>query len=157
MKKQKILLIQQLLGIAILGFLAGCILSKTLWDAFHAPKTLLDPLVQTIQVVEAKEDTQSYTDRFFNIIRTHESSNGTNKNPIALHNYCKNKGKWNEIGYSPKTKFCFADEEEARLYVAYYVKKNCSEKTLASCLCYWNLGKDVETCAYSNGDLGRAN
>jgi hypothetical protein len=55
MKKQKILLIQQLLGIAILGFLAGCILSKTLWDAFHAPKTLLDPLVQTIQVVEAKE------------------------------------------------------------------------------------------------------
>lgn len=48
----------------ILGLLAGIILGKTLYDAFNAPKTLLDPRGQTIipkvVEVEAKETPCDY-------------------------------------------------------------------------------------------------
>lgn len=95
--------------------------------------------------------------KFFETIRKYESSNGKDKNPVALHNYCKSKGKSNEIGYNPQGKFCFNDLEESKLYVAYYVKKNCSDLTLKQCLCYWNVGKVSETCAYAEGNLSFAN
>lgn len=101
--------------------------------------------------------TQINPKTFFDIIAVKESGNNTNDNPKALHNYCKAKGMYNAIGYSPSTKFCFKDEQEARLYVAYYVKKNCENKTMESCQCYWNLGKWVETCPYSEGNLSMAN
>lgn len=94
---------------------------------------------------------------FFNTLRAKESSNGKNTNPAALHNYCANKGMWNEIGYNPQNKFCFKDQTEARLYVAYYIKKNCDGKTQATCECYWNTGTASSSCAYSKGDLSYAN
>jgi len=94
---------------------------------------------------------------FFSTLREKESSNGTNSNPVALHNYCANKGMWNEIGYSPSTKFCFKDSEEAELYVAYYVKKNCDGKTQAQCECFWNTGNITDSCHYSNNELSKAN
>lgn len=95
--------------------------------------------------------------RFFETIRKYESSNGKDKNPVALHNYCSNKGKSNEIGYNPQGKFCFGSLEESKLYVAYYVKKNCEDLTMKQCLCYWNTGKISETCAYAEGNLTFAN
>lgn len=94
---------------------------------------------------------------FFNEIRQKESSNGTNNNPVALHNYCANKGKWNQIGYNPQSKFCFKDEQEAKLYIAYYVKKNCDNLTMAQCQCFWNTGKITDSCAYSDNNLSFAN
>lgn len=94
---------------------------------------------------------------FFNEVAMKESGNNTNNNPVALHNYCKSKGKYNAIGYSPSTKFCFNDEEEAKLYVAFYVKKNCDNLTMAQCQCYWNQGKVSDSCAYSNNQLSLAN
>lgn len=94
---------------------------------------------------------------FFDIIAVKESGNNTNDNPRALHNICKAKGMYNAIGYSPTTKFCFKDEQEARLYVAYYVKKNCDGKTMEQCQCFYNLGKWVDTCPYSEGNLSLAN
>lgn len=94
---------------------------------------------------------------FFATLRQKESSNGTNTNPVALHNYCADKGMWNEIGYSPSTKFCFKDAEEAELYVAYYIKKNCDGKTQAQCECYWNTGNMTDSCHYSNNELSKAN
>ena len=97
------------------------------------------------------------SNKFFNIIRKHESNNGKDTNPVAIHNYCRSKGMWNEIGYSPSTKYCFTDEKEARLFVAYYLKKNCDNMTLDQSLCYWNTGKIVNSCAYSRGDLANAN
>jgi hypothetical protein len=94
---------------------------------------------------------------FFDTLRMKESSNGKNTDPSALHNYCANKGMWNEIGYNPQNKFCFKDQEEASLYVAYYVKKNCDGKTQAQCECFWNTGNMTDSCHYSNGELGLAN
>ena len=94
---------------------------------------------------------------FFNTLRVKESGKGTNDNPVALHNYCKSKGMWNEIGYSPQNRFCFKDLEEAKLYVAYYVKKNCDSRTQAECECYWNTGVMSESCHYSKGELSLAN
>lgn len=101
--------------------------------------------------------TQINPKTFFDIIAVKESGNNKNDNPKALHNFCKAKGMYNAIGYSPTTKFCFKDEQEARLFVAYYVKKNCDGKTMESCQCYWNTGTWQDSCAYSEGDLSMAN
>ena len=106
---------------------------------------------------ECKITSQINPKTFFDIIVVKESGNNTNDNPKALHNFCKAKGMYNGIGYSPSTKFCFKDEQEARLYVAYYVKKNCDGKSLEACQCFYNLGKWVEKCAYSEGNLSIAN
>ena len=142
---------------AMLAFL----LTSTAWGYYYntSPKPVKQTIVPEVVKVEAveKKETENYVDRFFDIVRTNESSYGTNKNPVALHNYCKSKGKWNEIGYNPANKFCFGDMKEAKLFVAYYLKRNCSDKSLASCLCYWNTGKNVETCHYSEGNLSKAN
>lgn len=150
------------IGAVVAGLLAGMILGITLYRASQPVVTSPQPPQSTIKqgesivkVVEAKEE--SMAERMFNITRHHESSWGTNKNPVALHNYCKKLGKWNEIGYSPKTKFCFGSQEEAKKYMDYYVTRYCSNKSLTSCLCYWNTGKNVETCAYSGGDLANSN
>lgn len=93
---------------------------------------------------------------FFEIIWKHESGKGTNTDPTALHIYCRNKGKWNEIGYNPQDKFCFGSKTEAELYVAYYLEKNCSNMTMKQALCRWNTGTASDTCAYAEGNLSLA-
>lgn len=95
---------------------------------------------------------------FFDIIWKNESSKGTpSKDPTALHMYCRAKGMFNEIGYNPQGKHCFKDKKEAELFIAYYIKKNCSEKTMAQCLCLYNTGKASNSCYYSEGNLSAAN
>jgi hypothetical protein len=100
--------------------------------------------------------TQINPTTFFNDLKQKESTNGTNTNPVALHNYCANKGKWNQIGYNPQGKFCFTDEQEAKLYVAYWLKKNADGLTMNQAECYWNTGKVQDTCNYIT-NLGMAN
>lgn len=124
-------------------------ISKEVIEQYKNPK----PVEKCSNEVSSNIDPKN----FFSIIRKYETGNGTNTNPVALHNYCRAKRKWNEIGYNPKGKFCFTDQEEAELYVAYYVKKNCNGKTLDSCLCYWNTGTWIDTCDYSKGNLSFAN
>ncbi len=94
---------------------------------------------------------------FFDIVAVKESGNNENDNPRALHNICKAKGLYNAIGYSPNTKFCFKDEQEARLFMAYWVKKNCDGKTMAQCQCFYNTGTWVDTCPYYENNLSLAN
>lgn len=118
---------------------------------------VIEEYLHPSQPKQCETKTQIDTQVFFDTLRQKESSMGKNENPVALHNYCKNKGKWNEIGYNPQAKFCFKDEEEARLYVAYYVKKNCDGKTQAQCECFWNTGDMTDSCHYSNNELSLAN
>lgn len=96
---------------------------------------------------------------FWETIWDHESTNG--KATSGKHIACRNKGKWNEIGYSPSTNFCFNSKEEAQLYVPYYVSNKCNGMTLNECLCYWNEGapdgKVRSDCPYAKGQLSLAN
>jgi hypothetical protein len=94
---------------------------------------------------------------FFDRIWNHETTRGKDKTPGALHMYCRSKGMWNEIGYNPQAKFCFKDRTEAELFVAYYLKKNCSGMSFNQALCFWNTGKDTPTCPYAEGNLSMAN
>jgi hypothetical protein len=109
-----------------------------------------------ITIVEEKQK-KINSDEFFDIIWKQESSKGLDTTKGALHNYCRSIGKWNEIGYNPQEKYCFRDKEEAQLWVAYYLKKNCNGMTMAQALCYWNTGKFMYECAYSKGLLSLAN
>ena len=94
---------------------------------------------------------------FFDRVWQNESTRGKDQTAVSLHMYCRAKGMWNEIGYNPQDKYCFRDEEEARLFVPLYIKRNCSGATLDQCLCYWNKGSKDPTCAYSEGRLSAAN
>ena len=94
---------------------------------------------------------------FFDRIWKQESSRGADKTQNSLHMSCRAKGMYNEIGYNPQDKYCFRDEEEARLFVSLYLKRNCSGATLDQCLCYWNKGSKDDSCAYSKGNLSEAN
>lgn len=127
-------------------------IAKRVIDEYQNPQNSIISNEKGCQVIS-----QINPKTFFDIVAMKESGNNTNDNPKALHNYCKAKGMYNAIGYSPSTKFCFKDEQEARLYVAYYVKKNCDGKTMEQCQCYWNIGKWLDSCPYSEGNLSMAN
>ncbi|MDD4027003.1 MAG: hypothetical protein PHO75_02325 [Candidatus Shapirobacteria bacterium] len=117
-----------------------------------------DPIIDFNDPTTYKEEQiQKYAQLFWDHIWESESSKGKNTDPTALHIYCRNKGMWNEIGYSPSTKYCFSSEAEAIAFVPEYIQRNCDGKLLSQCLCYWNKGTKDETCAYSEGNLSMAN
>lgn len=117
-----------------------------------------DPIIDFNDVTTFKgEQVQKYSQMFWDHIWKSESGKGTNNDPTALHIYCRNKGMWNEIGYSPATKFCFSSKAEAVAFIPEYIERNCSGKLLSQCLCYWNKGTKDTTCAYSEGNLSLAN
>jgi len=100
-------------------------------------------------------------DEFFEFIWNAETTKGKNGD-VGLSGYCRSIGMWNEIGYSPSTKFCFKDEKEARYYVAYYVYKNGKGLNMSELLCFYNEGNDTigrprKTCPYSEGNFAEAN
>ena len=77
-------------------------------------------------------------------IRLKESSNGTNKNPNALHNICKAQGKSNEFGYGGMAMMiCFDSFEESVRVVDEWLTKRDNEN-----LCYYNLGIRKDGCEY---------
>ena len=117
---------------------------------YHNPKTL--PKCSTNE-----ESTKINPTEFFDIIWKNESSKGTDTTKGSLHMTCRARNKWNELGFNPKDKFCFSSEKEARLYISYYVEKNCNGLSTNQCLCFYNEGKVSDSCAYSRGDLGSAN
>lgn len=77
-------------------------------------------------------------------IRLKESSNGTNKNPNALHNICKAQGKSNEFGYGGMAMMiCFDSFEESVRVVDEWLTKRDNEA-----LCYYNKGERLKDCEY---------
>ena len=106
-----------------------------------------------IKEVIAKENIDYL--KFFETIWDKESGKGTAN--AGHHIYCRNRKTWNEIGYSPQAKYCFENKTEAIITIKEWVENKCSNKTFDSCLCWWNEGKDKETCPYSDGNLSLAN
>lgn len=118
-----------------------------------------DPIFELDDPTRTPEEAlQEFSQIFFETIHVNESSKGKNtSDPTALHLYCRNLGKWNEIGYNPQNKYCFNSKQEAQNFVARYIQRNCNGKTLNECLCYWNTGTASESCHYSNNNLSLAN
>lgn len=73
-----------------------------------------------------------------------ETSKGTNKNPNALHNVCKAKGKTNEFGFGGMAHmWCFDSFQEAVTTIDEWLTKRDKES-----LCYYNVGVRTEDCTY---------
>jgi hypothetical protein len=87
-------------------------------------------------------------ENLYRMIRTMESSNGTNTNPVALHNKCKAKGMINEIGYLATPDYCFDDVEHQKLTFSRWIMKR-EKMTDAQLMCLWNTGTIVNSCRYS--------
>lgn len=90
-------------------------------------------------------------------IHTAETGRGTNKNPHALHNYCKSMGKSNEYGYGGMArKICFTDHAEATARINRWLDEHLTEfgEDVAKTLCYYNLGKKEINCTYYQKYLG---
>ena len=85
-----------------------------------------------------------------------ETSEGTNTNPIALHNRCKVIGRSNEMGFNPFTTYgdfqgqCFESHEDTletvRGWIETRLEKGLSVRQL---LCYYNEGVKREDCPYA--------
>lgn len=99
-----------------------------------------------------KEDTRAW--KLYQRIRWIESNNGTKGLAVT----CKNKGGFNEVGYLPYKGFCFKSEWEQELTTMQYIENKLNNGwTENNILCFWNTGKRLSSCAYSNGDLKNAN
>lgn len=77
-----------------------------------------------------------------------ETTNGTNTNPYALHNYCKGLGKSNEYGYGGmQSMYCFANHDQATARVAEWFEEH-GDLTVAEQLCVYNTGRRECDCQY---------
>jgi len=94
---------------------------------------------------------------FWDIIWNSESTRGTNNTPGSLAYYCEQKGMWNELGFNPQGKQCFNDKDHAKIRLALWIADNCKSKSKDQCLCFYNTGRHIDTCAYSQGNLSLAN
>ena len=119
--------------------------------AVDIPAAYAQELLKTTEI--KKEDTRWF--RLFKTIRWYESNNGTRGLAVT----CKNKGKINEIGYLPYSGYCFDNESEQETTIANWMNKriNFDGLTDSQLLCLWNTGKAYTSCAYSRGQLDRAN
>jgi hypothetical protein len=109
------------------------------------------PKLSLVSVVQAKEAVE-VPKKGLNVawvvdgIHMLETSKGTA--PRGRHVTCKNKGLSNEYGYNPGQ--CFATHEEATNVVKSWVKRQYARfNDLNTTLCYYNTGKVLSTCQYS--------
>lgn len=78
-------------------------------------------------------------------IWTLESNRGNNRNPQALHNYCKSLGKSNELGYGGMAKkWCYDSFEQAVRVVDEWLDQRISKT-----LCVYNEGVERSDCDYA--------
>lgn len=92
-----------------------------------------------------------------NFIHGEESSHGKNTNPQALHNYCRNIGKWNELGYGGmQSMICFDSEEEGMRKVGDWLDRKLTgfDGDIAKTLCHYNLGGEHINCKYYQRFVG---
>lgn len=121
--------------------------------ATKAINDYLEPQNAVLAVVQSSISFSS----FFDTIWLQESTRGKDKTVGSLHMKCRAKGLWNEIGYNPQAGYCFQDRDHAEAKIKLWLMENCSNKSMAQCLCYYNQGSNNTECAYSKGDLVNAN
>lgn len=98
---------------------------------------------------ESTSDKDALIEKILDHIHMHESTNGTNNNPNALHNICKRKGLKNEYGYGGMAhKWCFEDDRgtvKKALINEYWDQFNGNAKMI---LCHYNIGGKHTDCDY---------
>jgi len=116
------------------------------------PRVSMIPQVQASEVELRKEDTKAW--KMYQRIRWVESNNGTKGLAVT----CKNKGMINETGYRALQGFCFKSDWDQELTIMQYIEKRLNAGwTQNEVYCFFNTGKKLLSCAYSNGDLANAN
>jgi hypothetical protein len=83
---------------------------------------------------------EEFMTNMYELTRYFESHFGQNKNdPTALHIYCQNQGKINEIGWSPQEKICFNSYwEQEKAYKNWLTKRLRDDKmTVIEATCYY--------------------
>lgn len=111
----------------------------------------------TQEAGETSEVTPEKVEKLVAYIHKAESSNGLNKNPYALHNVCKSKGKSNEYGYGGmQSMMCFDSHEQATRIVSDWIKRHLElyEGSEAKTLCRYNLGGNEVNCKYYQRYIG---
>jgi hypothetical protein len=75
-----------------------------------------------------------------------ESSGGKE---VGLNAYCIRQGKWNSIGYSPSTKYCFDSQwQEKKVFGLWMQNKYEKGYETSEALCFWNTGIRQNDCHY---------
>jgi hypothetical protein len=132
------------------------------FNSFWASLFIISPLPREriIEQVHAEEPQEAYSDLigeeldlFIKRVRQLESSNGTNPNPNALHNYCASIGKRNWVGYGGMAGidgelYCFDDEEHEYRRLAIWYREQRETLNEAQTYCKYNLGLAIEGCEY---------
>jgi hypothetical protein len=94
-------------------------------------------------------------DKIVSFIHKKESGNGTA--PAGLHVYCRNLGKWNEIGWGQYQKHCFENEAEGLATLRQAITERLAKNPPVEVLCVYQggfrrdeNGKRIpyETCKY---------
>lgn len=141
-------------------FLIACMALVTVWSVINRQVNkgrLISPLVSIVEPVYAKEELRKESTKswkMYQYIRWVESNNGTKGLAVT----CKNKGKVNEVGFRALSGYCFNNERDQETTVMQYIETRLNSGwTEAEVYCFYNSGKKVNGCAYSNGDLLNAN
>jgi len=112
------------------------------------------PVVPSVeaQEVEISQESQPETgpdiNKMVDGIHALESSRGNNK--AGLAGYCEALGMTNEYGYSPDTKHCFKTKQQAHDRIVEWVHDHLPQfdNDEAMTMCFYNTGKELESCEY---------
>jgi len=157
-----------------LGLILADFRGIVLWSKWHnveirSPLVTQKPIVITLLEVEstepftvlaAEKKTLTQTDKtkivyeeglgeLVEKIRTLESGRGENSE--GHHKFCESIGKTNEFGFFARgnRKFCFDTFEESVKEVTDWLRSQLVEMPLDVMLCFYNQGKLMDTCKYS--------
>lgn len=85
-------------------------------------------------------------------IWTLETTRGKGRNdndPTNHQSNCAKAGMSNEFGYDPAHGTCFASFAESVEIINRYIDENINKMSMNQLLCFYNIGKAVDTCSYA--------
>jgi hypothetical protein len=96
--------------------------------------------------VQASETEEALHAEIYEKVQMLESSGGKE---VGLNAYCIRQGKWNSIGYSPSTKYCFDSQwQEKKVFGLWMQDKYEKGLETSEALCLWNKGIRTTDCEY---------
>jgi len=106
----------------------------------NVKKTAVKGAAVQVKITPRVASVNSDVDSIVEFIWTEESGKGTA--PSGWHVGCRNKGMWNEIGWSGPD-FCFRDESEGLRILRTTISERLVKNGIVETLCVYNLGPQV--------------